>query len=155
MKKAIKITSISVLGLFLFLVDRILKHYISEVSVILSSKSFFSWFMIEKTINRGVAFGIPVNYWLLIFLYIIIVAALCFLAAIMIKKNDYISFGALFIIICGAFSNFIDRISFGYVIDYFNVLNFSVFNVADVMITCGAVIFIISNFFNKKNAHSS
>ena len=47
--------------------------------------------------------------------------------------------------------NMYERISLGYVRDYFdlNFINFPVFNMADVLITCGAVI-LISQIIAKK-----
>ena len=51
----------------------------------------------------------------------------------------------------GLAHNMYERISLGYVRDYFdlNFINFPVFNMADVLITCGAVI-LISQIIAKK-----
>lgn len=51
----------------------------------------------------------------------------------------------------GIVHNMYERISLGYVRDYFdlNFINFPVFNMADVLITCGAVI-LISQIISKK-----
>jgi signal peptidase II len=54
----------------------------------------------------------------------------------------------LTILIIGAILNFTDRIKFGYVIDYFSLKYFTVFNLADVMI-CGAVFYIFIINFKK------
>ncbi len=47
-------------------------------------------------------------------------------------------------IIGGALGNFFDRLRMGYVVDMFDlrIINFAVFNVADICITIGALIFI-------------
>ncbi len=47
--------------------------------------------------------------------------------------------------ITGAISNIIDRLSYGYVIDYLSLRYFTVFNLADVMISSGAIILILKN----------
>ena len=41
----------------------------------------------------------------------------------------------------GAVGNFIDRMSNGYVVDffYFKLIDFPVFNVADIYVTCGVI----------------
>ena len=51
----------------------------------------------------------------------------------------------------GIVHNMYERISLGYVKDYFdlNFINFPVFNMADVLITCGAII-LISQIISKK-----
>jgi signal peptidase II len=55
-------------------------------------------------------------------------------------------------IIGGAVGNLIDRLAYGYVIDYFDVyaVNFAIFNIADCFITAGAVIFCACLLFDKK-----
>lgn len=60
----------------------------------------------------------------------------------------------LFLVLGGAVSNFIDRISFGCVVDYFKIGDFPIFNLADIFIVLGIFIFIfkifgIGRFFNK------
>ena len=53
----------------------------------------------------------------------------------------------------GAVGNMIDRIRLGYVVDMIKTefINFPVFNVADIFITCGCIAMMISLiFFNKE-----
>ena len=58
------------------------------------------------------------------------------------------------LLLAGAIGNVIDRIFRGYVVDFIKVLfiNFPVFNLADIAITCGAALLIIYILFldNKK-----
>jgi len=44
----------------------------------------------------------------------------------------------------GALGNLIDRALYGYVVDFINPLfiNFAVFNIADIFITCGAILLV-------------
>lgn len=51
---------------------------------------------------------------------------------------------ALALIVSGAAGNFIDRVSMGYVVDmfYIKLINFPVFNVADLILTAGTVCLI-------------
>ena len=56
-------------------------------------------------------------------------------------------------IIAGAIGNLVDRLFYGYVIDFLRptFINFAVFNIADIFVTCGAVLFIvILLFFNPR-----
>ena len=55
-------------------------------------------------------------------------------------------------IIAGGIGNLIDRISLGYVIDFldFRIINFPVFNFADICVTLGAGLFIALLLFSKE-----
>ena len=56
-------------------------------------------------------------------------------------------------ILAGAVGNLIDRIMNGYVVDfiYFQVINFPVFNVADICVTLGVVFLIIFLLFKYRS----
>lgn len=55
--------------------------------------------------------------------------------------------------ISGALGNMIDRVVNGFVVDffYFSMIDFPVFNVADIYITCGAFLFVILILFYYKD----
>ena len=57
----------------------------------------------------------------------------------------------LSLIILGALSNLLDRLIFGYVIDYINIFIWPVFNLADAMIVVGIIFYIIDKYFIKKD----
>ena len=60
----------------------------------------------------------------------------------------------LLVIFCaGAVGNLIDRIAHNYVIDffYFELINFPVFNVADIYVTCSAILLLILGVFYYKD----
>ena len=69
-----------------------------------------------------------------------------------IKKYVYIDYILIFFI-AGAIGNFIDRVTNQYVIDflYFKLINFPIFNVADIYVTCAAfAMFILGIFYYKE-----
>ena len=85
--------------------------------------------------NTGAAFSIMENKTIF---FCIITPILCALMiCLFIKLPDKKEYGSLRLILvfllAGAIGNFIDRISYHYVIDfiYFSLINFPVFNVAD------------------------
>ena len=60
---------------------------------------------------------------------------------------------ALALILGGALGNLIDRISYGYVVDFLDFYwgnhHFPAFNIADSAITCGAALLLLDSFINK------
>lgn len=62
---------------------------------------------------------------------------------------------ALSLILGGALGNLIDRIAYGYVVDFLSFHwdehYFPAFNVADSAITCGAFLLILEGFLEKKH----
>lgn len=58
----------------------------------------------------------------------------------------------LLFLIAGAIGNFIDRTVQNYVVDffYFKLINFPVFNVADIYVTCAAIAMVILGIFYYK-----
>ncbi len=81
---------------------------------------------------------------------VVVVAALIF---IVIKKpKNKVLLASLSMIIGGGIGNMIDRFSLGYVIDFldFKLINFPVFNVADIFVVCGATLLILYMLFEEK-----
>ena len=61
--------------------------------------------------------------------------------------------GILLFFIAGAIGNFIDRVVHKYVIDffYFKLINFPIFNVADIYVTVAAFFMIVLGLFYYKD----
>jgi len=91
--------------------------------------------------NRGAAFGILRGQS---FLFVLT----SFVAVILIyfnlknnrRKNPFLFNLSLALVLAGALGNLIDRICFGYVIDFLDFRIWPVFNIADSAITIGAII---------------
>lgn len=115
---------------------------LSKVETIPLIKNVFHLTYVE---NRGAAFGMLKDQrWIFITLSVIILALL---AAVIIKKKNkpwYLSLGLSFVG-AGAVGNLIDRIWLGFVVDLFDfrLINFPVFNVADIFVCLGAAILAI------------
>ncbi len=64
---------------------------------------------------------------------------------------------ALALVLGGALGNLIDRIAYGYVVDfldfYWGSYHFAAFNLADSAITCGAALLLWDGFMNKAEKH--
>ena len=97
------------------------------------------------TKNPYIAFSLPLaGFWLNLGIFLI----LAFILAIILKncRRPGLNSAFLFFIFLGGLSNLIDRLRFGYVIDYLDLSYFTVFNLADAMITFGVLALFYFNF---------
>ncbi len=132
-------------GFFLFL-DQVLK-YLARSNAEFSFYIWRNWLGWEYWGNSGIAFSIPFPNWLIIILTPIILFGLFYFVTR--KKRQIIFYLGIFLIFAGAISNFIDRVLFGFTIDYICIFT-GVINLADVMIVVGAGIVLLDNYFRQK-----
>ena len=104
--------------------------------------------------NFGVSFGLLsgyVPYYTLIIIGLLIILLIYYLMIISKKKLEQ---QAYFIIIIGALSNIIDRAINTYVVDFILIhykgFYWPAFNLADIYITIGIIMLIISFFIESK-----
>jgi len=105
--------------------------------------------------NYFIAFSLPLSGVVLNFIIGTIILILMFwwvrlvfpISKLDINKNNSLLISPLTILILGAILNFTDRLRFGYVIDYFDLKYFTVFNVADIFI-CFSIFYLIIFFYN-------
>ena len=114
-------------------------------------KNVFELYYLE---NRGAAFGIFQGkrvIFLIITIIILLFLAYCFWRIPYTRKYATLR-GVLVLIAAGAVGNFIDRMYNGYVVDffYFKVINFPIFNVADIYVTCSAIFLAVLLIFCYK-----
>ena len=131
-----------------FLICRIL----SETQTIPVIGNIFS---LTLVFNTGAAFGVLRGQNL--FFIIVTLCVLAVMIIFMIRTNflllrlhDRIWNIGLSLILGGAIGNLIDRIAYGYVIDFLDFKVWPVFNIADSMISAGAVIIGINLLKDKK-----
>lgn len=95
--------------------------------------------------NTGAAFGSFSGYtWILsVFTLVVIVAGLVYILRGKVKFG--VEYVCIVLILAGGLGNLIDRISRGFVVDYIEPLfiDFAIFNFADILVTCSAVVLII------------
>ena len=98
--------------------------------------------------NSGGAFSMFADHTLILAIVSAVVCVIIIVLMIALKKAALAKL-ALGFILGGAIGNLIDRFVMGYVVDMFEPLfiNFAVFNVADIFITIGAVLFVIAVIF--------
>lgn len=101
--------------------------------------------------NTGAAFSIlEGKIWFFSVVTGIIIVLICIVLGKGMLKNTVAEYSLLFVGI-GGLGNLIDRIMRGFVVDMFDftLINFAVFNVADIFITCGCALFICVFLFKK------
>ncbi|WBX85688.1 signal peptidase II [Sphingosinicella microcystinivorans] len=108
--------------------------------------------------NRGVSMGLlqadgAKERWILTGVTALIAAGVAWW---MRKETNRIDILALALVLGGALGNIVDRVRFGYVVDFVHVhvgtWSFYVFNVADAAITIGVAILLLRAFFERKPA---
>tara|TARA_B100001121_G_scaffold1794_1_gene1556 strand:- start:945 stop:1442 length:498 start_codon:yes stop_codon:yes gene_type:complete len=149
-----------ILVLTIFGLDRITKNFvISQSKINLSNDLFLSNYLnISLMWNEGIAFGLfafdESFFYNFITILIIIVIIIVFF---MILKNEGYKKYSLILIFGGALGNLYDRILFSAVPDFidFHIGDFHwfVFNVADIFISIGVIIMILSEFMVTKTSN--
>lgn len=106
--------------------------------------------------NTGAAFGVLENQKA--FFIFVAVVVLSVIGYVLLKTPDHKKYGILHIslslIAAGAIGNMIDRIRLNYVVDfiYFSLINFPIFNVADMYVTVSTAVLMILLLFVYKES---
>ncbi len=106
--------------------------------------------------NRGAAFGMLQNqkvFFVMIAILIILIIIYVLFRLPDDKKYNVMHF-LLVMIASGAAGNMIDRVKQDYVVDfiYFVLINFPIFNVADIYVTVATFVFVILFIFYYKES---
>lgn len=151
------------LALVVFLVDQLVKYWIIHVvqleqQMTVPVLSFLSLTWVE---NRGVSMGMltagtEVGRWLLVGL----TAIIALVVAVWIRRERaWPEALALGLVLGGALGNIVDRIRFGYVVDFVHLhagtWSFYVFNIADAAITLGVGILLVRALFGRSDSGRS
>ena len=147
---------IFILSAIIVLFDQISKYaaikYLKDTYSHVIIPNFFRLTYVE---NYGAAFGILQNkkIFFVIITFIVIGTISVFLMKNYNKINLFTKL-SLGMFLGGTIGNFIDRVRFGYVVDFlsfrlFNRYEFPVFNIADIFIVVGTIVILILVLFDK------
>lgn len=146
---------IAVAGVFL---DQLTKYF--AVSHLKDQEPFVIWkgvFQLEYLENRGAAFGMLQNQKIYFYASVIIIsiALIWFFLRVPMDKRFLPLRICGIAIAAGAYGNFIDRVRLGYVVDffYFKLINFPIFNVADIYVTLAtfALVFLLLFYYKEED----
>lgn len=141
------------------LLDQITKIWISGQFQYAERYNVLSVFDLTLAHNTGAAFSFlhdagGMQRWL--FSGIAVAASIWITILLRQHSSQKLFAWALALILGGALGNLIDRVSYGYVVDfllfYWNDSYFPAFNIADSAITCGAILMIIDSFKNPQKS---
>jgi len=106
-------------------------------------------FHITRVHNTGVAFGLFRDNGILSLVFVIVGIVLLIIILYNMRTFSRLGRIACAFIVGGAVGNIIDRIRFGYVIDFIDLQIWPVFNIADTCISVAAGLLLISLLLNR------
>ncbi len=126
------------------LLDQVVKYWAVQTLTAGAIAIIPGVFELTYVENRGAAFSLLQNQvWLFVIITCVVLCAIFFC---LYKRMMRTRLGvcALLLVASGAVGNLIDRVVRGYVVDlfYFRLIDFPVFNVADVFVVCGGILFV-------------
>ena len=136
---------------FVLFADQISKYLLRDASLLVIPGIL----KLAGTKNTGLAFGfLSGKIWLLPLLTGLMTIVL-FIYIIKSKPHGFLAVG-LALILGGAMGNLIDRLLYGYVIDFIEVLfvRFAVFNIADMAITIGCALCFSTVLLSREETHA-
>ena len=100
--------------------------------------------------NTGAAFGLFQDLSMVFTVLAFVVAAVIIYYYPRVPREEWLIRLAMAMQMGGALGNLVDRLTRGHVTDFFSVLNFPVFNVADASISIGVVILFFALWQNER-----
>jgi signal peptidase II len=147
------------LTLVLIVIDQFTKQWVIRVFDLYESVAVMPYFNLTYVRNYGAAFSFLADQsgWQR-YLFTFLAIAITTVLVIWLKRNPVGLWRqnlAFALIISGAIGNVIDRIVYGYVIDFLDVYvgdwHWPAFNVADSAITIGAALMLLEAFFEQRD----
>ncbi|MFM2486495.1 signal peptidase II [Celerinatantimonas yamalensis] len=145
------------LSAFMLIADQMTKHLVASSMALYQSIPINGFFDLVYVHNYGAAFSFldsqgGAQRWLFSALAIVVCLFLAWCLKRM-KEPQPLTACAYALIISGALGNVIDRLMYGYVIDFIDVhygnYHWPAFNVADSCICAGAVLLILDSFVHS------
>lgn len=148
---------IAVFILLALIADQLIKYLVEIYLPFNQAVHVVPMLALYRTYNYGVAFSMlsGMEGWFIVGMRLAVVAFVLWLWKRTPKDRFFAHFGYA-LIIAGALGNLVDRLIFGYVIDYIlfytETWSFAVFNLADTFITIGAGAIILDELLHAKKA---
>ena len=126
---------------FIIIIDQATKYLVLKNFTLYESKPIIEGiFHLTYVRNIGAAFSILQNQRTFFIIATSIVVIVIFWYILSKKYLNNIVLYSLILIAGGAVGNLIDRVRFGYVVDFFDFMIWPVFNIADMSIVIGSIL---------------
>lgn len=151
---------LAIISLVCIIIDQIIKVVITtNVEFAHSINVVNNFFRITYLQNTGAAWSILSGNRILLIIVTIIALGIIYYVFLKNKKIKNYESILLGLLLGGIIGNLIDRVRFGYVIDYldFNIFSYHypVFNFADICIVISIIILVIISLKEDKNGNNS
>ena len=145
----------------IFIADQLTKWLVTGPLQLQAVRQIYvlPFFNLTWTENRGISLGLltangEVGRWLLVGMTAVIAGGIAWWITHEHKRGDQVALG---MVLGGALGNILDRVRFGFVVDFADLhfgdfRPFLVFNVGDAAISIGVVILLLRAFLSRKDA---
>ena len=145
-----KLVAFAVIAIVWIVVDQLVKRQLDSnlgVAGTPTTESIASLFRLHVVYNTGGAWSIFSGSTIALGVFSVVMCA-AIAAFVVVKRNrlSWFEIVGLALVFAGGLGNAIDRFVLGHVIDFIDLvfMDFPVFNIADIGVTCGLVIFLIA-----------
>ena len=142
----------------IMILDLVTKRWALEALSYSSSQLFGGLIPLTLAFNKGAAFGISIGEDSRWFFVPVTILALVLLGGLLKQssKTDFLRIFSISLVVSGALGNLYDRVRWGRgVVDFIGPIDlgigdFPIFNVADMAISCGAILLAISFWMEER-----
>jgi signal peptidase II len=149
-----KIVTYYLAAIFFVFLDRVFKIIALHSGGGRSTNIIGEFFKFAFAKNYNIALSLPLAGDILFLLIPAIIFCLLFYSLILIKNKEQDLAGILTVVSFCALSNFYDRVRYGFVVDYFDLHWFSVFNLADAVIVASCLTLFVLYYLKTKKTRS-
>ena len=149
-----------ILTILVILVDFFSKYMVSKLMTVNETINLIdNFFRITYVKNTGAAFSMFSNNTILVIIISVVVIGFLLFYIYKNKGNNKLENVSYAFILGGAIGNLIDRLVYGYVIDFLDLeilsYNAPIFNLADTFIVIGVILFLINTLRSRYDGNSS
>lgn len=135
--------------------DRYAKEWVTSNLAIGQSWPQEAPIRLTYVVNTGAAFGLLPNYSLFLVLIAFLVIGMVLIYQRYLPARSFLVQVALGLQLGGAVGNLVDRLRYGYVIDFIDVRVWPVFNLADFSISLGVALLAYVLIFSKEKQEAA
>ncbi|MDP2725929.1 MAG: signal peptidase II [Dehalococcoidia bacterium] len=140
----------ALIALLVIVADQYTKGWVTSNLVMGQSLPQEAPVRLTYVVNTGVAFGLLPEYSFLLMPLAILVIGIVLLYQRYLSSGSFLVWAALGLQVGGAGGNLIDRLRYGYVVDFVDIRVWPVFNLADFTISLGVGLLAYSLIFSKE-----